>query len=174
MRVDINQSNIDCKLIIGHRSDSAWHVTNIITLCSDLVNHLPCDSLNKRSESGSRVPRVTERVECCRAPRWPCRPRFSLRAVFLPSLPWDAIAAGRIYKSSNKTFPSTSLFVSPSTGNLRLARKVAPKGDRENELLFIIAAQSTLAPYALAAGVAEAAPVNRLLGGWEMLPSPMR
>ena len=112
MRGDINQSNIDCKLIIGHRSDSAWHVTNIITLCSDLVNHLPCDSLNKRSESGSRVPRVTERVECCRAPRWPCRPRFSLRAVFLPSLPWDAIAAGRIYKSSNKTFPSSSLRIS--------------------------------------------------------------
>ena len=41
------------------------------------------------------------------------------------------------------------------TGNLRLARKVAPKGgvkgERENELLFIIAAQSTLAPYAKAA-----------------------
>jgi len=37
-----------------------------------------------------------------------------------------------------------------STGNLRLARKVAPKGERENELLFsIIAAQSILAPYAL-------------------------
>jgi hypothetical protein len=35
------------------------------------------------------------------------------------------------------------------TGNLRLARKVAPKGERENELLFIIAAQSILAPYAL-------------------------
>ena len=36
-----------------------------------------------------------------------------------------------------------------STGNLRLARKVAPKGERENEPLFIIAAQSILAPYAL-------------------------
>jgi len=35
------------------------------------------------------------------------------------------------------------------TGNLRLARKVAPKGERENELVFIIAAQSILAPYAL-------------------------
>ena len=35
------------------------------------------------------------------------------------------------------------------TGNLRLARKVAPKGERENELSFIIAAQSILAPYAL-------------------------
>jgi hypothetical protein len=35
------------------------------------------------------------------------------------------------------------------TGNLRLARKVAPKGERENELLFVIAAQSILAPYAL-------------------------
>ena len=35
------------------------------------------------------------------------------------------------------------------TGNLRLARKVAPKGERENELLFIIAAQSILAHYAL-------------------------
>ena len=34
------------------------------------------------------------------------------------------------------------------TGNLRLARKVAPKGERENELLFIIAAQSILASYA--------------------------
>ena len=34
------------------------------------------------------------------------------------------------------------------TGNLQLARKVAPKGERENELLFIIAAQSILASYA--------------------------
>ena len=36
-----------------------------------------------------------------------------------------------------------------STGNLRLARIVAPRGESENELLFIIAAQSILAPYAL-------------------------
>ena len=36
----------------------------------------------------------------------------------------------------------------PASGNLRLARNVAPKGERENELLFIIAAQSILAPYA--------------------------
>ena len=35
-----------------------------------------------------------------------------------------------------------------SPGNLRLARKLAPKGERENELLFILAAQSILAPYA--------------------------
>jgi hypothetical protein len=40
------------------------------------------------------------------------------------------------------------MYRSIGTGDLRLARKVAPRRERENELLFIIAAQSILAPYA--------------------------